>query len=242
MINAGNKSNLNLLMNTMMIAGSLLCILPQAQAMGRGRVVTPTVTPTPAPTTGNRTQPIPGASTCVSSDPNHICIGLKLVSYTKSGVPVLAQADAIKLIDQISLIWSQCNIGFQLETYESVDPANFGLTFDSNWQSDGDAIRATFNDHATFLVVTVGQLSGSTIGVTEMPGAGTYGSLIESGYAQNAMTVGHELGHYQGLYHVSSSANLMYAYIGSHTSALTVDQCTTARSTNQSNWNQMFRY
>ena len=212
---------------------------------------TPVVTPTPVPPSpstppGTQTgssayQPIPGAPTCVSSDINHICIGLKIVSYERGGASVLSQAQAINLVNGINSVWAQCNIGFQLETFQQVDPTTEGLTYDSDWQSDGDTIRETFSDKSKFLVVTLGKLSGSTIGVTEMPGSGVYGSLIEDSYAQNALTVGHELGHYQGLYHVSSNQNLMYAYIGSHTATLTNAQCNTARSTDQASWRSMFR-
>jgi len=239
MVSAGRKSKVVL---GAAVVFSLLALgqLPEAKAMGRGHV-NPTVTPTPAPPTGTSTQPIKGADSCASSDPNHICIGLKLVSYEKSGVPILAQADAIKLVREISSVWSQCNIGFQLETYEQIDPTLVGLAYDSNWQSDGDAIRATFNDNTSFLVVALGKLSGATIGVTEMPGSGVYGSLIEDAYTSNSLTVGHELGHYQGLYHVTTADNLMYAYIGAHTATLTADQCTTARATDTASWQAMLR-
>jgi hypothetical protein len=230
---------------------------PEANAFGRKHVV---VTPTPAPipvpppsprpkpsatphSSGGSTQkPIDGAGSCVLSDPNHICIGLKIVSYVKNGVSVLSQTDAIKLVEEISTVWGQCNIGFQLETYQAVDPSTKNLSYNSNWQNDGDTIRETFNDNSSFLVVTVGKLSGSTIGVTEMPDAGIYGSLIEDAYANNPLTVGHELGHYQGLYHVNSNADLMYAYIGDHTATLTADQCATARQTDLSQWQTMIRH
>jgi hypothetical protein len=226
---------------TVALGVSLLTPIPAAHAMGKGHAA-PKVTPTPIPTNNvTPSKPLSGADSCVTKDPDHICIGLKLVSYEKNNVPVTTEAQAIALVQQISNIWSQCNIGFQLETYQSIDPTTVGLAYDSNWQVDGDTIRSTFNDGASFLVVTLGKLAGSTIGVTEMPKTGIYGSLIEDSYAQNPLTVGHELGHYQGLYHVMSSANLMYAYIGAHTSTLTSAQCTTARATDLANWSKMIR-
>lgn len=219
---------------------------PEAKAFGRKHVVAtpnnPSASPSSTGTSTSNHQPIDGAGSCVLSDPNHICIGLKIVSYVKNGVSVLTQTDALKLVEEISTVWSQCNIGFQLETYQAVDPTTKNLSFNSNWQNDGDTIREMFNDNSSFLVVTVGKLSGSTIGVTEMPDAGVYGSLIEDAYANNSLTVGHELGHYQGLFHVNSSANLMYAYIGDHTATLTADQCATARQTDLSQWQTMIRH
>jgi hypothetical protein len=232
----------NALVVLAVIFGSSLLSANQAAAMGRGRSAAPTVTPTPVPITGVAPIPVIGAPSCVSSDPNHICIGLKIVSYVSNNIPILTEAQAITLVNGINTIWRQCNIAFQLETFEQSNPTTVGLSYSTDWKNDGDTVRNTYNDGSTFLVVTVGSLTGATIGVTEMPGAGSYGSLIEAAYAQNPLTVGHELGHYQGLYHVSDSTNLMNPYIGSNTSALTASQCSTARSTDQANWTAMMRY
>jgi hypothetical protein len=110
-----------------------------------------------------------------------------------------------------------------------------------NWRSEGSQIRSAFNDQQNLLVVAVGQFSGSTIAVTEMPGYGPYGTLVESTYARNPLTVGHELGHYMGLYHVRNSSNLMNPYIGPHTESLSESQCSIARATNTRYWVQMMR-
>jgi hypothetical protein len=158
-----------------------------------------------------------------------------------NGVPVLTQDQAITLLNGINTVWSQCNIGFQLEKFEAVDPTSVGLSFDTNWKSDGDQVRSTFNDGSSFLVVGVGSLTGRTIAVTEMPGADVYGTLVEQSYANNSLTVGHELGHYQGLYHVSDDQNLMNPYIGPDTETLTSSQCQTARATDYANWQAMMR-
>ena len=154
----------------------------------------------------------------------------------------MSQSQAITLVNNINQVWSQCHIAFQLEKYEAVDPAPKGLSYNMNWRTEGDRVRATFNDQDTFLVVTAGTLSGSTIGVTEMPGAGVYGVLMENAYANNAYSVGHELGHYQGLYHISDNSNLMSSYIGPNTQALSSSQCSTARSTDYRYWQSMMRY
>jgi hypothetical protein len=204
---------------------------------------TPAVSGTPVSGTGSSgTTLATGAPTCTSKDTSHICIGLKLVSYTQNGVAVLSQAQAITLVNGMNIVWAQCNIAFQLEKYEAVDPTSRGLAYDTNWRSVGDTVRSAFNNNDSFLVVSVGSLSGSTIAVTEMPGAGVYGTLVEKAYATNALTVGHEIGHYQGLYHISDNSNLMNPYIGSNTSALNANQCSTARSTDYSHWQSMMRF
>jgi hypothetical protein len=183
-----------------------------------------------------------GSKTCTSTDPNHICIGLKLVTYTNNGVPGLTQQQAVTLVNGINNVWQQCNVAFQLETYQAVDPATENLSYNTNWKNDGDTVRSAFNDNGTFLVVTVGSLTGSTIAVTEMPGAGVYGTLVEQDFANNPLTVGHELGHYQGLYHVSDNTNLMNPYIGPDTETLTASQCATARATDLASWQTMMRH
>ena len=204
----------------------------------------PSVSPNPSATPS--TTPVPqtsaGYPSCVNSDKNHQCIGLKLVSYYQGKTPtIVAAQDARSLVDGINFVWSQCNIGFQLEKYVSINPSTVGLSYDSDWENDADLVRDEFDEQNTFLVVAVGTLTGSTIAVTQMPGYGPFGVLVEALFAHNSLTVGHELGHYMGLYHISDNSNLMNPYIGSHTSGITASQCQIARSTNKSEWPQMMR-
>jgi hypothetical protein len=262
------NSKLKLVSVTTLATLSLLFVsgflTTDAHAFGQGRSTGSKATATPAPpiVTTNPTTPVAtatatpmatatpataptgavaGATSCLSTDPNHICIGLKLVAYTKSGVATLSEAQAITLVTGMNKVWSQCNIGFQLEKYSAVDPATYGLNYSPDWENDGDTIRSKFEDNSTFLVVAVGPWTDATIAVTEMPGAGVYGTLVDAQYATNPLTVGHELGHYQGLYHVSDSTNLMNPYIGPNTATLTSSQCTTSRNTDFSYWQNMMR-
>jgi hypothetical protein len=196
-----------------------------------------TPTPTAAPVTTTGSYP-----SCVSSDTTHICIGLKIVAYeSTAGVPTLTEAQAVTLVDGMNTIWSQCNVGFQLEVYQSINPATLGLPSDPNWDTQTDAIRDQFASNTQFLVVAVSALSGSTIAVTRVPYSYEYGTIVEAAYATNPMTVGHELGHYQGLAHVSDSTNLMNPYIGADTRTLTASQCATSISTDSQYWAAMKR-
>jgi hypothetical protein len=202
-------------------------------------VGTPTPVPTPVPTPPGGTTT---SSQCVSSDANHICIGLKLVSYQDgNGVTSLNRAQADTLVQGINNIWKTCNIAFQMEQYDSVDPTTVGLTYGGGSESELTAIRREFSDSSTFLVAIPGPWSGKTIAWTTMPGGGPFGTIVEAQYGTNPMTVGHELGHYQGLYHISDYTNLMNPYIGSNTSALTSNQCDIARQTDQTDWQRMLR-
>ncbi|MBC7396088.1 MAG: hypothetical protein H7333_01480 [Bdellovibrionales bacterium] len=179
---------------------------------------------------------------CINSDPNHICIGIKMVSYQdNAGVPVITEADTLKLVDQMNQLWSQCNIAYQLEVYRTVNPRALNLTYSPDWETESNYVREKFNDDSRFLVVAVGPWNVATIAVTMMPESGIYGTIVDKQYSHNPLTVGHELGHYQGLYHVEDTNNLMSAYIGSDTKGLTTSQCTVARNADQASWPMMMR-
>jgi hypothetical protein len=179
---------------------------------------------------------------CKSTDPEFQCLDLRLVSYDSDlGQTVITETEALTLVSELNQVWSPCKIGFQLESYDHVNPTTRGLSMNPNWRSEGSQIRSAFNDQRSLLVVAVGQFAASTIAVTEMPGYGPYGTLVESTYSKNALTVGHELGHYMGLYHLRNTSNLMNPYIGPHTELLSQSQCTIARSTNARFWTSMMK-
>ena len=218
---------------------------PNQNSVGAGdSFSSPITSPVTSPTTTPATPSGQGGvrKSCRSSDPQKQCIGLKIVSYVNSnGTSVLNENDAEILTEQMDAIWRVCNIGFQLETYEAVNPITVGLSYNPNWRSESTQIRSAFSDQQTFLVVAVGSLGGSTIAVTQMPGYGPFGTLVESAYASNPKTVGHELGHYMGLYHIRNSSNLMNPYIGPNTEQLSQSQCATARATITQSWQHMMR-
>jgi hypothetical protein len=201
--------------------------------------------PSPSPS-GDSPDPTNSGSnpsrTCQSNDPDYQCIGLKMVSYEDNqGSTVLSEEEARTLTEELNVVWSPCKIGFQLEQYERAKPVEFGLSMNPNWRSEGSRIRSAFDDKKTMLVVSVGEFAASTIAVTQMPGSGPHGTLVESRYAKNRLTVGHELGHYMGLYHIRNTSNLMNPYIGPKTELLSESQCSIARSTNLRYWTQMMR-
>lgn len=180
----------------------------------------------------------------MSGDSSHICIGLKLVSYVDNttDTPTINSADALTLVQQINTVWSQCDIGFQLENYEAVDPTTVGLDYGAASESELTGIREQFADATRFLVVIAGPWTGTTIAWTEEGGyAAPFGTVVEDQYGHNPYTVGHELGHYQGLFHVSDDSNLMNPYIGLNTSELTSSQCQTAQQTDLADWQPMLR-
>jgi hypothetical protein len=180
---------------------------------------------------------------CVSSDPTHTCIGLKIVSYENSdGVTDMTEAQAVTLVNGINAIYSQCNIAFQLEVYQSVNPTTLGLPYSPNWETQTDAVRTAFADKTRFVIEAVGPWTTATIAVTTMPGSGLYGSVVEQQYAKNPITVTHELSHYEGLYDESSdSNNLESLYYSPEATQLTAAQCATSESINKQYWSKMLR-
>jgi hypothetical protein len=184
-----------------------------------------------------------GSGICSETPGVDQCLGLKFVAYRQSTDtdPTLDEIQAIALVNGMNRIWQSCGIGFTLERFETVNPADLRLNFSPDWRTEGEIVRATFADPTRMLIVAVGPWSTSTIAVTQMPGTGPYGVLVEQDYATNPLTVGHELGHYMGLYHYRDTSNLMNPYIGSGTEALLSSQCAIARDTNVKTWGEMMR-
>ena len=93
------------------------------------------------PTTTTRA----GFPQCTSNDPEHLCMGLTLVSYTDpNGVPVITGDEAATLVDGINAVWAPCNIAFQLEDYQAVNPVTEGLSYSPNWRAESTRIRNAF--------------------------------------------------------------------------------------------------
>jgi len=182
------------------------------------------------------------AEGCSSSDPNHMCIGIKFVVYKDANEnPVMTREEASSLIAKVNGLWQQCNIAFQIDEYQAVNPVAYGLTYSSGAQSQTTQIRSTFSNNTTFLVVVTGPWSSSYIAWTAMPGSVPYGVVACAEYGDDRVTIAHELGHYLGLDHHSTQTNLLY-YIAYPTStALTATQCSAARNTTMDYWQQMLR-
>jgi hypothetical protein len=243
------------------LAVTLLFSVESAHAFGRGRssgASTSAPTSTPAPSTGSSSgasvapPAAPSASptassgtypTCVSSNPSVTCIGLKIVSYQSSaGTTDISETQAVNLVNSMNTLWSQCNIAYQLEVYQSINPTTIGLPYSPNWETQTDAVRTAFKDTTRFVVVDVGPWSGATVAVTTMPGSGLYGSIIAQSYADNYLTTAHEIAHYEGLYdETSDSSNLLSEVFSTDETHLTASQCATAVSTNKQYWSKMIR-
>jgi hypothetical protein len=196
---------------------------------------------------GGKTDPLPQkpvepSASCASPGSSRFCIGVKAVAYkSSSGSAVIDSTATQALIDRVNVLWSACDIAFQVDEYAAVDPREQGLSYGSQSQNETTAIRGTYSDDSTFLIAFTGPWSTSTIAWTEMPGGAPYGAIISADFARHEVAVGHELGHYIGLDHYSSSSNLLSPVVYSTARGLTASQCESARDTILYYWGKMLR-
>ncbi len=188
---------------------------------------------------------------CHVEDVNHICIALKYVVYKDPrGTPTVSSENAVKVVAAMNEVWQQCNISFQIERYLEVDPAQYGLSYQTANQSELTTIRQTFMDDHTLLLVTTGTWNrAGTLGNypanawTSLPyrGGGPFGAVLEKPVGRNGNLVAHELGHYLNLQHVGDENDVMNAIIYSKSLNLYDSQCASARSAAWYFWTRLLR-
>ena len=197
----------------------------------------------PAPTTGATPPPASVGETCTAGDANKLCLGIHFVTYTDpTGTPTATQAQAATIIHTMNTLWSQCDIGFQIEKYEAVDPTASGLTYGAASQNELDQIRTAYSAPSNeLLAVTTGPWGTAVNAWTNMPGDAIYGAIMEASIVDygGGIIYAHEFGHYLGLSHVADVSNLMDAIIYTTSTTLDASQCQTARDTANSYWTAM---
>lgn len=191
----------------------------------------------------------PVGDSCVSDDPNKLCLSLKYVAYKDSAdEAVVSQAHAISNVSAINGVFEQCNLAFQIESYLPIVPADAGLKYRTANYSELDEIRTEFRDDSALLVVTTGTWDRTgTLGNsganawTTLPGTGPFGAVLERTVGTYPNIIAHELGHYLNLLHVSDTRALMNPVIYTSSTTLYSSQCNTARATAKRFWSRMLR-
>lgn len=187
-------------------------------------------------------------SSC-KGDSGHLCLALKLVAFKDSNdQSSMSRKEAISDVKAINKVWSQCDLGFQIEEFLEVSPQDYGLQYHTSDDSELTGIRKHFDGDSTLLVVATGpwDRSGSLGNTganawTSMPGDAPYGAVLEKPVATFSNIVAHELGHYLGLPHVGDTNNLLNPIIYNNSITLSQDQCSVARSAIATNWQRMLR-
>jgi hypothetical protein len=188
---------------------------------------------------------VAAGESCVSNDPNQLCLAIHFVTYKdNAGTPVADEKQAAKIVAGMNRTWSQCNIAFQIDQYDAVDPTAYGLSYGAQSENELNSIRNKFSQPSNQLLsVTTGPWSSGINGWTNMPGGGPYGAIMEASivdYADGAI-YSHEFGHYLGLDHVSGNQYLMSPSIYTSPNTITDSECQTARATANSDWVAMLR-
>ena len=190
-----------------------------------------------------------GASPCSVKDENNFCLGLKYIAYKNSnGRPVISADQAKENVTSINQIWSQCKITFKIDSFESVDPDEYSLKYNTSDSIELNDIRKTFDDQSHLLVVTIGKWDRSgTLGNTganawtSMPGESMMGVVMESTVATFSNIIAHELGHYLNLDHMKDKSDLMNPIIYDSSTSLNLSQCQQARLAVETYWQHMLR-
>jgi hypothetical protein len=176
-------------------------------------------------------------------------MALTLTVYEDSnGIPTLDEAGAIADLLEVNQLWSQCNIGFQIENYNVVRAEDQNLNYQPANLSELNTIRNAFDNNSSLLIVITGAWNRTgTLGSSganawaNMPGSGIYGVVMEKPVATYPNIMAHELGHYLNLDHTSNASNLMNPVIYSTSTQLSTSQCQAARSAVNYYWGAMKR-
>ncbi len=174
---------------------------------------------------------------CESSDPDQICLALNYVVYAEvSGV---SKEKAIQNVSEVNRAYSQCGIGFQIESFGEVSPSEFGLSSGAAAANQTQAIRQAFQNDHELLLVTTAAWGTQKSAWTQMPPSTVHGAVFEGPAGKNSAIIGHELGHYLGLDHVADTSNIMNAVI--YTDGIYSSQCATLRQAALRYWPEMRR-
>jgi hypothetical protein len=174
---------------------------------------------------------------------------MKYVVYAdSSGNSVVSRDALVSNVAVIDMLWSQCNLGFQIDDLVVADAVSYGLNFNPSNNEELDQARSVFSTSDEILVITTGTWNrAGSLGSTganawaNMPGSYVTGVVMEAPVGAYPNLIAHELGHYLNLGHASDSTNVMNPIIYSNSTQISEQQCASARAAARYWWSSMLR-
>jgi hypothetical protein len=175
-----------------------------------------------------------------------LCIGLNYLAFeTASGTPLVSQATAAQNVQAANVIWAQCKIAFQMESFQAVNGADYGIPLTGLSNADMATMRQDFASATDFVIMSyTGTVPTGADAWTEEAGpggVGPYGTIMDVSTATYTPILAHEIGHYLGLEDGSDTTNLMDLVVYASPDLLTSAQCATAVSVAQNYFQPMLR-
>ena len=184
---------------------------------------------------------------CAGKGADQMCLALHYVVYEDdAGRPVVDSAAAAENVRQVNEVYSACGIAFQIDNFETVKPSEAGLSYSTASFEEMDAARTAYGEQSTLLAITTGPWSGALKAAganawTQPPQADVWGVVMEARVADYSNILGHELGHYLDLEHVSDQSNLLNPVVYLSSKSLSTKQCQTMRDAVNLYWTAMLR-
>jgi hypothetical protein len=214
----------------------------------RGDTAPPSVTSgsgTGVTTAGGGSQANDLGPTCTGV-PGQLCIGLNYYVFDDAnGNPIVPQSTAVANVQAANVIWAQCKIAFQMESFQDVNAANYGLSTSSASEADMTTMFTDFASSTDFVIISYsGTVPSGADAWTEEGGSGSsgpYGTIMDLSTDNYSPILAHELGHWLGLEDSSNVSDLMDLVVYASPDTLSSSECATAVSVAQTYWAPMLR-
>lgn len=162
-------------------------------------------------------------------------VAVKYVALRPSSAaaPVVSRDEVEKVLEQMSELWSACNVRFVLEEFLTPTAEEVNLPYHPSGAVDRYHLRKTFTDPARAVYIVTGKWdrardpndNGSNA-FSSVPGDGPQGIVLESWVAKSHRLLAHEFGHISGdLDDTAGEDDLMNHMVGKKNTKLSQKQC-----------------
>jgi hypothetical protein len=167
-----------------------------------------------------------------------LTVAVRYLSFVdESGGAVADESSVRQMVDEMSRVWSRCNISFALERYEKIAPSVVGARFNPANYSELNAMRKETQTDSDLLIIGTGKWNragdlgnGGSNCFSSFPGDAADGIVCEQKSAKSPVVMAHEAGHWLNLRHVTASRNIMNHLIAKSNTLFSDSQCEKARA------------